>query len=254
MTDYSQVVDILLLSFESKFKKITNLNTDDLKSYMMDALLFDNQLQDGYFVATIKNEVVGVVKTTHSNKIKIKNRNKTSFFYLVKKYGLGNVIKLRFSMILLSDSTNKGEYYIEHIAVSERARGHGIGTKLLEKVFDEANRLDEIDKVTLYVASTNQGAVKLYERIGFKTIKKRKSFLMQMVFKKRTWFFMSKYLNVESRPKLTLNRYWWLGLLGLIGFVYMNDVRNVFINGGNYFLLLNLLWFSWFIYFIPSKR
>ncbi|BCR36510.1 GNAT family N-acetyltransferase [Mariniplasma anaerobium] len=254
IADYSQVVDILILSFESKFKKLTNLETNNLKSYMMDALLFDNQPQDGYFVATIKNEVVGVVKATYSNKAKVNNTNKTSFFYLEKKYGLRNVIKLRFAMILLSDSTNKGEYYIEHIAVSERARGHGIGTKLLEKVFDEANRLDEIDKVTLYVAGTNQGAVKLYERIGFKTIKKRKSFLMQLVFKKRTWFFMSKYLNGESRPKLTLNRYWWLGLLGLIGFVYINDIRNVFIHGENYFILLNLLWFSWFIYFIPSKR
>lgn len=254
MTDHSQVVDILILSFDSKFKKLTNLEIDDLKSYMMDALLFDNQPQDGYFVATIKNEVVGVVKTTYSNKTKFKNRNKTSFFYLVKKYGLGNVIKLRFAMILLSDATNKGEYYIEHIAVSERARGHGIGTKLLEKVFDEANRLDEINKVTLYVAGTNQGAVKLYERIGFKTIKKRNSFLMHLFFNQRTWYFMSKYLNGESKPKLMLNKYWWLGLLGLIGFVYINDIRNVFINGGNYFLLLNLLWFSWFIYFIPSRR
>lgn len=254
IADYSQVVDILILSFDSKFKKLTNLETNDLKSYMMDALLFDNQPQDGYFVATLKNEVVGVVKTTHSNKSKIKNTNKTSFFYLVKKYGLGNVIKFKYAMILLSDSTNKGEYYIEHIAVSETARGYGIGTKLLEKVFDEANRLKEIKKVTLYVAGSNQRAVDLYERIGFKTIKKRKSLLMHLFFKQRTWYFMSKYLNGESKPELMLNKYWWLGLLGLIGFLYINDIRNVLMNGGNYFLLLNLLWFSWFIYFIPSRR
>lgn len=254
IADYSQVVNILILSFESKFKKLTNLETNDLKSYMMDALLFDNQPQDGYFVATIKNEVVGVVKIAYSNKAKIKNTNKTSFFYLVKKYGLGNVVKLNFAGILLSNSTHKGEYYIEHIAVSETARGYGIGTLLLEKVFEEAKRIEEITKVTLYVAGTNQKAVTLYERLGFKTTKKRKSLLTHLFFKNRTWYFMSKYLNSESKPQLTLNKYWWLGILGFIGFVYFNDISNVLINGGNFLVLLNLLWFLWFKYFIPSRR
>lgn len=254
INDYSQVVDILISSFGSKFKKLTNLKTDDLKSYMMDALLFDKEPQNGYFVATINNEVVGVVKTTYFNKMKIKNKSKISLFELAKKYGLGNVIKLKFAGILLSNSTNKGEYYIEHIAVSETARGYGIGTKLLEKVFDEAKQLKDIKKVTLYVAGTNQRAVNLYERIGFKIIKKRNSLLMHLFFKKRTWYFMSKYLNNEDQPRLTFNKYWWLGLFGFIGFVFFNDIRNVFTNDGNFLALLNLLWFSWFIYFIPSRR
>jgi ribosomal protein S18 acetylase RimI-like enzyme len=254
ITDHSKVIDILLLSFEGKFKRLTNLNNDDLKSYMMEALLFDNQPQEGYFVATLKNEVVGVVKTTYFKKMKIKNTNKTSSIYLAKKYGLGNVIKLKIAGILLSDSTNEGEYYIEHIAVSETARGYGIGTLLLEKVIDEAKIIDEINRITLYVASTNQGAVNLYERIGFKTTKKRKSLLTHLFFKNRTWYFMSKYLNSVSKFKLTLNKYWWLGILGMIGFVSFNDIRNVLTNGGNFLVLLNLLWFAWFIYFIPSRR
>lgn len=254
ITDYGKVVDILLSSFGSKFKKLTNLKTDDLKSYMMDALLFDNQPQNGYFVACIKNEVVGVVKTTSFNKKKIKTTNKTSFFHLTKKYGLGNVIKLKLAGMLLSDSHSKGEYYIEHIAVADTARGYGLGTLLLEKILDEARLLEEIERVTLYVASTNQGAVNLYERMGFKTTKNRKSLLTHLFFKNRTWYFMSKYLNSESNPKLTLNKYWWLGILGLIGFVSFNDMRNVLTNGGNFLVLLNSLWFLWFIYFIPSRR
>lgn len=197
VTDHSKVIDILLLSFGSKFKRLTNLNNDNLKSYMMEAFLFDNEPQEGYFVATIKNEVVGVVKATYFKKKKIKNTYKTSSFYLAKKYGLGNVIKLKIAGILLSGSTNEGEYYIEHIAVLETARGYGIGTLLLEKVIDEAKIIDEINRVTLYVASTNQGAVNLYERIGFKTTKKRKSLLTHLFFKNRTWYFMSKYLNSE---------------------------------------------------------
>ncbi len=254
IADYSKVVDILLLSFESKFKKLTNLETDDLKSYVMEASLFENQPQNGYFVATIKNEVVGVVKTAYSNKIKTKNKNKTSLIYLAKRYGLLNVMKLKFAGILLSDTTHKGEYYIEHIAVSESARGYGIGTLLIEKVFDEAKLLEEINKVTLYVASTNQGAVNLYERVGFKTTKKRRSFLTYIFFKNRTWYFMSKFLYSQSKTKLAFNKYWWLGILGLIGFMSFNDIRNVLINGGNFLVLLNLLWFLWFIYFIPSRR
>jgi ribosomal protein S18 acetylase RimI-like enzyme len=254
ITDHSKVIDILLLSFGSKFKRLTNLNNDELKSYMMEALLFDNQPQEGYFVATIKDEVVGVVKATYFKNIKIKNTKKTSLIYLAKKYGLGNVIKLKIAGILLSDSTNEGEYYIEHIAVLETARGYGIGRLLIEKVINEAKIIHEINRVTLYVASTNQGAVNLYERIGFKTTMKRKSLLTHLFFKNRTWYFMSKCLNSESKLKLTLNKYWWLGILGMIGFVSFNDIRNVLINGGNYLVLLNLLWFLWFIYFIPSRR
>jgi GNAT superfamily N-acetyltransferase len=61
---------------------------------------------------------------------------------------------------------------IEAIAVSEAARGKGIGTLLMEKIFDRARTLG-YQIVTLEVVNTNTAAHKLYERLGFRTIHTR---------------------------------------------------------------------------------
>jgi ribosomal protein S18 acetylase RimI-like enzyme len=60
----------------------------------------------------------------------------------------------------LEKKPNRGECYIEHIAVRTDAQGEGVGTKLLNfgKEFAVQNGFKEY---TLDVASSNEGAVKL---------------------------------------------------------------------------------------------
>lgn len=59
-----------------------------------------------------------------------------------------------------------GELRIDSLAVAETARGLGIGTCLLERVFEYA-RLSAFRAVTLEVIDTNPRARALYERHGF---------------------------------------------------------------------------------------
>lgn len=59
---------------------------------------------------------------------------------------------------------------IEAIAVSEAARGKGIGTLLMENILNRARALG-YQTVTLEVVNTNADAQKLYERLGFRTIR-----------------------------------------------------------------------------------
>ncbi len=73
------------------------------------------------------------------------------------------------SLGLFEQSTDKGELLLEGIAVHPSCRGQGIGTKLLEAVFDYA-REKGIDSVKLEVIDTNPAAQKLYERMGFAII------------------------------------------------------------------------------------
>jgi ribosomal protein S18 acetylase RimI-like enzyme len=55
---------------------------------------------------------------------------------------------------------------IAALAVDARARGHGLGSRLLEAIFEKA-RCEGFRAVRLEVVDTNTGARQLYERSGF---------------------------------------------------------------------------------------
>ena len=59
----------------------------------------------------------------------------------------------------------EGEFYISNIAVYPEYRGMGIGTILLN--FIEETESKNIKKLTLDVETKNEGAIRLYKRLGF---------------------------------------------------------------------------------------
>jgi [ribosomal protein S18]-alanine N-acetyltransferase len=63
----------------------------------------------------------------------------------------------------------QGCAWVLTMTVSERARRNGIGTRLLEHVFDRC-RDAQIYRVRLTVRQENTAAVKLYEKTGFRQI------------------------------------------------------------------------------------
>ena len=65
--------------------------------------------------------------------------------------------------------------YITNVAVLPQYRRHGIGDMLLKKAIACAKALN-LDFITLEVRPSNTAAVSLYERNGFITVGRRKSF------------------------------------------------------------------------------
>lgn len=65
-----------------------------------------------------------------------------------------------------------GHLRIAAIAVDEKARGQGLGSRLLETVFDKACR-EGFKAVRLEVVDTNLRAKKLYENLGFGIVETR---------------------------------------------------------------------------------
>jgi GNAT superfamily N-acetyltransferase len=59
---------------------------------------------------------------------------------------------------------------VEALAVAESARGQGVGTLLLNRVLDHARKCS-YGAVALEVVDTNPRARRLYERLGFVTLK-----------------------------------------------------------------------------------
>lgn len=56
---------------------------------------------------------------------------------------------------------------VDQISVNESHRGLGIGEMLMEKATELAEE-HEIDKIALGVRAFNEGAIRFYERLGFK--------------------------------------------------------------------------------------
>ncbi|CAM1374296.1 conserved hypothetical protein [Tenacibaculum litopenaei] len=52
----------------------------------------------------------------------------------------------------------------------------------------------------------------------------------------------------------TFDRHWYLGFLGIIGIYKLPEILCFFTCGASFWVLLNVLWFLWFSYFIPTAK
>lgn len=53
------------------------------------------------------------------------------------------------------------------MSVRDAMRGQGLGTKLLEALFEWAQQSPQVEKICLKVFDVNEGAHKLYKKLGF---------------------------------------------------------------------------------------
>jgi ribosomal-protein-alanine N-acetyltransferase len=72
------------------------------------------------------------------------------------------------------------EIHINNVAILPQLRGRGIGTALMAHVMEEGRRLGA-KRATLEVRASNEGARKLYERLGFFIAATRRHYYSQPV-------------------------------------------------------------------------
>ena len=72
------------------------------------------------------------------------------------------------------------EIHINNVAILPELRGRGMGTALMRRVFEEAGRLGAT-RATLEVRASNEGARRLYERLGFYVAATRRNYYSQPV-------------------------------------------------------------------------
>jgi ribosomal protein S18 acetylase RimI-like enzyme len=88
-------------------------------------------------------------------------------------YGLATLRVLIYFLINLFTEIKLNQLHLEILAVTEKQRGKGIGTKLLLSTIDFARRKG-FSEIKLEVVNTNPRANKFYEKMGFKKVKDRK--------------------------------------------------------------------------------
>jgi ribosomal protein S18 acetylase RimI-like enzyme len=96
-------------------------------------------------------------------------------------YGLWGGFWRGLILDVLEREATSGQLLMDGIFVSEKARGQGIGSALLEAVFEEG-RQRGLSSVRLDVIDTNPRARALYERAGFKATKSEETGPFKHVF------------------------------------------------------------------------
>ena len=72
-----------------------------------------------------------------------------------------------FNRMARQRASHRGE--LVQVYVDSNYRGQNIGEKLLRQALDYAFRLEGIEQVQLSVIASNKTAIKLYEKLGFRT-------------------------------------------------------------------------------------
>lgn len=117
-------------------------------------------------VVLFRGGIVGVVIAFPGRKLGRLNRRLAKV--LIGQYRLRGKLALlvrALPLAFIKEATGD-EYYLGNIAVKKRARNRGIGRIILEHVEDRAKNAG-LGKVALMVSIDNQGARRLYERLGY---------------------------------------------------------------------------------------
>ena len=139
---------------------------------------------EGFFAATLHhNSIIAAVSPENKllgiaavklNGIGFSDANLTTLF---RHYGIGTLWKI-IPLAMLERTPPKDTLQMDGICVSSAARGMGVGTALLDAVFETA-RQNNLPKVTLDVIDTNPRAKSLYERRGFVATSEESTSILQ---------------------------------------------------------------------------
>lgn len=187
ISDKIAIAKIFIDSFSEKFGKLPKINPDKFNSMIFDTMVPIH----GNIVAELNGEIVGLLylKSQHIPKHKI------NWIHFIQKYGLINSFHFLLTTFILNfHRVKRDECYISFIGLSPKARGKGIGTKLIEYGEKGTLKYNYIKKYTLFVWEGNKGAYNLYQRLGFKKIKKIKLPLLKLITGYSTAIFMVKHL------------------------------------------------------------
>jgi len=153
-----KVAKIIYEAFENKFKQVFGPN----KSIPLMSKYLRN---DRTVVAVNKGVVVGVAGLKFEGKEFID----IGFWQLLRELRFG-IFRAMFLGWIFYDKVEKKELLVDTLAVAERMRGKGIGTSLINFTIDFA-RSKGFEQTKIFVVNTNQKAIRLYKRIGFKQVK-----------------------------------------------------------------------------------
>lgn len=173
-----RAIEILYYAFEQKIRAL-------IKSKDKALAIYNKSLKnDQVFYALLDGNVVGLIGLQYKNRtfLEFKYRDLRKYFNPLQSYFIYKIYKLT------SPKIKDDVLRIDSVAVDTSCRSLGIGTQLINKVFEFAKNKG-FKEVVLEVINTNPKAKELYERIGFKEEK-----IVRYYFLTRSAGFSSEYI------------------------------------------------------------
>ncbi|MDR1894847.1 MAG: GNAT family N-acetyltransferase [Spirochaetales bacterium] len=128
---------------------------------------------DLFYIALANNEIAGIMACTNMKTFCIQHDKKTFIKHLglIKGISADMVFKNYFQKYpKYPVETNEKTASVEFVATSEKYRGQGIASAIMRHLWT----FPEYNEYILEVADTNIPAVKLYEKLGYKEIYRKK--------------------------------------------------------------------------------
>ena len=172
--DRDSVGDALRLNYDAFAKKfrIGFRNADDLVRLFGDSV-------DTYncFSAMVDGELSGILVFQTAGREFYHLSTKTLF----TKFSPVRALLMLFNLTLLAfeDSVKPDEFKIDSLAVDPSLRGMGVGTALMQKAEEKAEATGK-RTMSLGVIAENEGAIRLYERLGYRTTRTWRGFFVRL--------------------------------------------------------------------------
>lgn len=184
-----------VICYEGFRRQMESLGVSEAKGIALLERSLDAELA---LIALHQNRLVGFVGLQYENR---------PFFQFQRSHFIQELGWLRGLLIFLlfnlsATVIQPTEMFINVIVVDASMRGQGIGTSLINAVFEIA-RQNQFQAVVLDVVDTNPDARRLYERMGFMPIEVRKYAYLRHLIGSSAVTTMSK--RIDASPKESLD-------------------------------------------------
>ena len=115
----------------------------------------------------------------------------------VTRFWPWRALRIFLNLLFLNDTAQPREFIVASLALSASARGLGVGTALMNAAQARARSAGK-QLLSLDVAGENNGARRLYERLGYRVTGTRRRFLIRFVTGDNTVHRMEKPLADEQ--------------------------------------------------------
>lgn len=191
-----QAATIYYTEFRQKYDGLLMIPRSEEQALRILSQSMDTSM--GIYALNGQGELLGLVGLGSKDRGFVKYRWKL----LLKEFGFLGAILRKLIKIFEAPSMKEDQLRIEGIVVSEKAQGQGIGTALMQAVFEQA-RNKGYKSIQLEVINTNPDARRLYHRLGFKDT--GRSFFGPLTRKAGFTSIWRMKKDVTPEPKLSQN-------------------------------------------------
>jgi ribosomal protein S18 acetylase RimI-like enzyme len=197
VVDLPGVAAVLQDAFSDKMRLV--FSHQPAKVRMLLEAIYTGPVQRGYDGVLVAERDGRIVGTLTIEPMYYTPQERQAFENLaLRELGLLRMLRASFLLWLMRHEPEPGEAYVGDVGVAPDCQGQGIGHRLLDYAEEWALDHDR-DRLTLWVAASNERARRLYEHCGFAITRTEGGWLMRLALGEREWHFMEKPL-LEPTP------------------------------------------------------